>query len=53
MTTARYNINIGLTLEEYNRMKALQAHGVKVIDIFRAGLDEMETRTGHLTEENS
>ena len=50
MTIARYNISVALSKEDNDRLEAVKVHGVKVVDIFKAGLEEMEKQTAHLEE---
>jgi hypothetical protein len=36
---ARVNVTVALSLEEHKQVQKLQAAGVKVVDIFRAGIE--------------
>lgn len=38
MTQAKYNVVLSLTKEEYDRLQSLRANGIKIIEVFRAGL---------------
>ena len=43
-TQPRINMTIGLTIDDYRRTQELRAHGVKIIEIYRLGLDEAEAQ---------
>ena len=51
MTIARYNISVALSKEDNDRLEAIKIYDIKVVDVFRAGLTEMEKQTEHLREE--
>ncbi len=43
-TQPRINMTIGLTIEDYKRTQELRARDVKIIEIYRLGLDEAEAK---------
>ena len=43
-TQPRINMTIGLSLEDYKRTKDLHAEGIKIINIYRLGLDKAEAQ---------
>lgn len=43
-TQPRINMTIGLTIEDHKRTQELRVHGVKIIEIYRLGLDEAEAQ---------
>jgi hypothetical protein len=45
MKNARIAVNLAIKPEEEARSKKLMAKGVRRVDIYRAGLEEIEKRT--------
>ena len=43
-TQPRINMTIGLTIDDHRRTQELRARGVKIVEIYRLGLDAAEAQ---------